>query len=142
MKMPRPFKTRRIDGEFASEYFKPRGRQMAALKEVHLEADEVEALRLADLEGEYQNDAAERMGVSRQTFGNILKSARRKVADALITGKAIRMSPVVSGGMWCRRCGRSWSEAEIQPGRQECPECYGETGTPIRGRGRRRGQKR
>lgn len=54
--------------------------------------EEVEALRLADLEGQYQEEAARSMGVSRSTFSRILVSGRRKVADALLSGKAIRIS--------------------------------------------------
>lgn len=53
--------------------------------------DELEALRLADLDGLYQETAAARMGVSRQTFGNIIERAHRKVADALVNAKALRI---------------------------------------------------
>ena len=53
--------------------------------------DELEALRLADLESLYQEQAAGRMKVSRQTFGRIVESARRKVAEALVEGKALRI---------------------------------------------------
>lgn len=73
-------------------YFKPRGVAMCLLDEVSLELDEIEALRLADFEGLYQADAAERMGISRQTFANIVARARHKVADALIHGKALKIS--------------------------------------------------
>jgi predicted DNA-binding protein (UPF0251 family)/predicted Fe-Mo cluster-binding NifX family protein len=59
--------------------------------EVSLGLDEAEALRLADLEGLYQEAAARSMGVSRQTFGRIIESARRKVADAVLNGKALRI---------------------------------------------------
>jgi len=65
---------------------------MTQLEEVRLELDEIEALRLADLESLYQVDAAERMGVSRQTFANIVARARHKVADALIHGKALQIA--------------------------------------------------
>lgn len=65
---------------------------MAFLEEVGLELDEVEAIRLADLEGLYQVEAAARMGVSRQTFANIVARARSKVADALIHGKALKIA--------------------------------------------------
>ena len=51
--------------------------------EVLLTLDEYEAIRLADLEGLYQEQAATRMNVSRQTFGRIVEAARRKVADVL-----------------------------------------------------------
>lgn len=61
------------------------------LETVELAADELEAIRLADFEGLYQEQAAERMGVSRQTFGLIVARAHKKVAEALTQGKAIRV---------------------------------------------------
>ena len=121
--MPRPFKARRIYGDFGSDYFKPRGRRMDELEEVFLEADELESLRLADLEEFYQNDAAERMGVSRQTFGNIVKRAHQKVADALINGKAIRFTPDVAERRRCRGCGRRWAETAYAKESEKCPDC-------------------
>ena len=54
-------------------------------------ADEVEALRLADHEGMYRQEAAENMGVSRQTFDRIVRCARAKVAGALAAGHALRL---------------------------------------------------
>jgi predicted DNA-binding protein (UPF0251 family) len=62
---------------------------LRALEQVGLTVDELEAIRLADLEGLYQEAAAEQMNVSRQTFGRILEAAHRKVADALVNGKAL-----------------------------------------------------
>ena len=121
--MPRPNKMRRIYGEYGAEYFKPRGRAMSELEEIFLEADELEALRLADLEDRYQNDAAELMGVSRQTFGNIIKRARYKVADALIHGKAIRFIPFVMERKRCHGCGRRWAETSHAPRGEHCPVC-------------------
>lgn len=64
---------------------------MRGLGQVQLSFDEVEAVRLCDLEGMYQADAAEKMNVSRQTLGRILESAHKKIADALIGGKALRI---------------------------------------------------
>jgi predicted DNA-binding protein (UPF0251 family) len=61
------------------------------LEAVELAADELEAIRLADFEGLYQEQAAEQMGVSRQTFGLIIARAHKKVAEALTHGKAIRV---------------------------------------------------
>lgn len=61
------------------------------LKEVGLTLDELEAIRLADLEGLYQEDAAGQMKISRQTFGNIINSAHKKIADALVNGKALKI---------------------------------------------------
>jgi predicted DNA-binding protein (UPF0251 family) len=89
--MPRPFACRKVSGGFPVCYYKPQGIPMRMLEEVSLALDEMEALRLADFEGMYQAEAAEKMGVSRQTFGNIVKAARRKVAEALVSGKAIKI---------------------------------------------------
>ena len=70
-------------------YYKPRGVPLRMLQQVGLTVDELEAIRLADLEGLYQEAAAERMNVSRQTFGRILEAGHRKVAEALVHGKAL-----------------------------------------------------
>ena len=71
---------------------------MRELESVELAADELEAIRLTDLEGMYQEQAAEQMGVSRQTLGNILKRAHQKVAEALVLGKAIGIEEPPNGG--------------------------------------------
>lgn len=70
---------------------KPDGAAASDVDEVILGFDEAEALRLADLEGLYQEAAARSMGVSRQTFGRIVEAARRKVADAVLNGKMLRI---------------------------------------------------
>ena len=72
-------------------YYKPRGVPLRFLDEVALGLDEVEAMRLVDLEGLEQEEAGRRMGVSRQTVGRTLDAAHRKVAEALFGGKAIRI---------------------------------------------------
>ena len=72
-------------------YFKPAGIPLAALGEVNLFVEEAEAIRLKDLEGLEQEDCAQKMSVSRTTFSRILDSARKKIADALLNGKAIRI---------------------------------------------------
>ncbi|MCP4899598.1 MAG: DUF134 domain-containing protein [bacterium] len=82
--MGRPESTRRIGCRFRGLGFKPFGRPLAELEQETLRLDELEALRLADLEGLYQEAAAERMGVSRATFARTLARARQKVAGALI----------------------------------------------------------
>jgi len=71
--------------------FKPAGIPAAGLPETVLGLDELEALSLADYDGLYQEAAAMRMGVSRQTFGRILESAHRKIAAALIEGRVLRI---------------------------------------------------
>lgn len=87
--MPRPYNFRRVCHLPQSSYFKPRGVPLSALQNINLTVDEFEAVRLADLEGLYHNDAADKMNVSRQTFGRILESAHKKIADALVNGKAL-----------------------------------------------------
>lgn len=91
--MARPVKNRRIDCVPAARYFKPVGIPLRELEEVVLGLDELEAMRLTDLDGLYQADAAVKMGVSRQTIGNILNSAHSKLANALLNGKALRIGP-------------------------------------------------
>jgi predicted DNA-binding protein (UPF0251 family) len=113
-----------------SSYFKPRGIPLSMLEEVILTVDEFEAIRLADLETLYQEQAAEKMQVSRQTFGRIIESARKKVAEALVKGRALK----IEGGEFemaslrkfrCYDCKHSW-ELPYGTGRPEnCPSCKG-----------------
>ena len=89
--MPRPVTERRLCAEIHSRTFKPAGVPCRNLDEVILECAEAESIRLADFEGLYQEAAARRMNVSRPTFGRIIESARRKVADAILNGKILRI---------------------------------------------------
>lgn len=89
--MPRPCCRRRIEGAPPAGVFKPAGIPGRFLEEVVLGLDGLEAIRLADLEGLYQEEAAARMGVSRATFGRIVADARRRVAEALVEGKLLRI---------------------------------------------------
>jgi predicted DNA-binding protein (UPF0251 family) len=89
--MPRPKKCRWINEQPGVTYFKPQGVPMRILNQVQLGIDEFEALRLADLHGLSQEEAAPYMNVSRATFGRIITQARGKIADALVDGKAIRI---------------------------------------------------
>jgi predicted DNA-binding protein (UPF0251 family) len=89
--MPRPPIQRQIGYCLSATHFKPQGIPMRLLETVELAQDELEAIRLTDLEGMYQEQAAEQMGVSRQTLGNILKRAHKKIAEALIEGKVIQL---------------------------------------------------
>jgi uncharacterized protein len=89
--MSRPCKYRRVASMPGVTYFKPAGIPLRSLEEVQLSIEEAEALRLKDLEGLEQEEAAVKMAVSRPTFQRILASARRKVADALLNGKAVRI---------------------------------------------------
>ena len=108
--------------------FKPAGVPASQLIEIVLEIDELEAVRLADLEGLYQEDAAQQMNVSRQTFGRIVSSARKKVAQALVQGMSLR----IEGGeiemaeqrtFVCSECRHEW-QLPFGTGRPtECPQC-------------------
>jgi len=89
--MSRPCRCRRIRCKPDTNYFKPRGIPLDMLEEVNLSLDELEAVRLADLEGLYQQDAAKKMDISRQTFGNIINSAHKKIADVLLHAKALKI---------------------------------------------------
>lgn len=89
--MPRPCCCRKIAGRPTCQVFKPAGIPTTLLEEVLLQVDELESIRLTDLEGLYQDEAARRMGVSRQTLGRIVESARKKVAEALTKGKVLRI---------------------------------------------------
>ena len=89
--MSRPVQARKIEFVPRITFFKPAGVPRLELEEVALTLDELEALRLADLNGLYQEKAAPKMAVSRSAFARILESARRKVADALVHGKCLRL---------------------------------------------------
>ncbi|WP_260260427.1 DUF134 domain-containing protein [Vibrio intestinalis] len=89
--MARPKIHREICTQAPHSCFKPNGVSMGKLEKVSLLAEELEALRLADEQGLSQLEAAEIMQVSRQTFGNIVKSARRKVANCLVNGHALML---------------------------------------------------
>ncbi|MEJ2367337.1 MAG: DUF134 domain-containing protein [Acidobacteriota bacterium] len=87
--MPRPEIVRQVSSKPRIRGFKPIGIPMAGLEAVLLQLDELEAFRLADREGLYQEEAADRMGISRVTFGRILQRARAKIAEAMLENKAI-----------------------------------------------------
>jgi predicted DNA-binding protein (UPF0251 family) len=102
---------------------------MTALEEVQLLVEEAEAIRLKDMEKLEQEQCAEKMNISRSTFSRLLDSARQKIADALLNGKAIR----IEGGnfemaMRRFRCleGHEWEvpfETMISAPPENCPEC-------------------
>ena len=129
--MARPRNCRRVGFMPNSNYFKPRGIPLSMLEEVILSVDEFEAIRLADLDGLYQEQAAEKMKVSRQTFGRIIEAAHKKLAEALVKGKALK----IEGGEFemastrkfkCSECQHSW-EVAYGTGRPEgCPSCKSE----------------
>lgn len=127
--MPRPVKYRCVESIPLITCFQPIGVPPGSLQEVILSIEEAEAIRLKDLEGLDQEEGAQRMHVSRATFRRILDSARRKMAEALIQGKAIRME----GGNFEMaisrfRCAENGHEWEIPFGvriaEKACPTCW------------------
>lgn len=100
--MPRPRMERIVAGIPEIAYFKPAGVRMIDLEEVVLTVDEFEALRLKDFEEIEQEEAAKKMAISQPTFHRLLLSSRKKVADALTNGKAIR----IEGGHYRFAAGR------------------------------------
>ena len=89
--MPRKKCLRHISDLPDITYYKPAGIPIRLMSEVILHFDELEAIKLADLNKDYQEVAAAKMNISRQTFGRTLESAHAKIADALINGKAIKI---------------------------------------------------
>lgn len=87
----RPQKTRWVKCEPGEKCFKPQCKPLHELEGVILSLDEYEAVRLSDLEGLTQEEAAKKMKVHRSTISRILNSAHRKIADALVNVKAIKI---------------------------------------------------
>lgn len=127
--MPRPPKYRRVALLPSATYFKPAGIPLRVLREMRLSVEELEAIRLKDLEGLEQEQSAKKMNVSRPTFQRVLASARQKIADALFHGKALR----IEGGSFEMayrrfRClnGHEWEvpfEEMITKPPELCPSC-------------------
>jgi predicted DNA-binding protein (UPF0251 family) len=111
-------------------FFKPAGIAVSVLQGVHLSLEELESIRLKDLEGLEQEECAQQMRISRPTFHRILESARKKLADALINGKSIQ----IEGGNFelpqrrfrCGNDGHEWNvpfETMAQRLPLSCPVC-------------------
>ncbi|MFP4117097.1 MAG: DUF134 domain-containing protein [Candidatus Aenigmatarchaeota archaeon] len=89
--MPRPRRRRRVCGRPEGNVFKPKGIPLSSLREIDLNSDELEALRLKHKEELTQEEAAEEMDVSRSTFSRILKEAHRKITEFLVEGESLRI---------------------------------------------------
>jgi len=89
--MPRPRMFRRVRAEPAANYFKPAGIPLSMLKETILTVDEFEAIRLKDYKGMEQEEAAKEMNISQPTFNRLLRSARKKLAEAVVEPRAIKI---------------------------------------------------
>ncbi len=89
--MPRPCIQRRIRGRPNAYYFKPAGVPLNTLLEIVLTLPEFEAIRLIDSEEIPQEEASKKMQISQPTLSRILKSARKKIATAIVKGNAIKI---------------------------------------------------
>jgi predicted DNA-binding protein (UPF0251 family) len=130
--LARPTKWRKIENMPSISYFIPSDEEVADVPKNTLLLEELEAIRLKDLEGLEQGDCAEKMEISRPTFQRILLSAREKIADSLVNGKAV----LIEGGSFtqnicpvrCMDCGHEWLESyenleSINKGSYVCPAC-------------------
>ena len=136
--MPRPTKWRKVEVLPPASYFKPAGVPLRDLLEVSIGIEEVEALRLRDVQGLEQEECAETMSISRPTFHRVLASARRKVADALTNGKALRIEggsfAMASQEFRCASHGHEWRlpfEAVVRGRPLACPRCGSPTVSPV-----------
>jgi len=135
--VPRPLKCRRVAFLPGVTYFKPAGIPLRSLEEVRLSVEEAEAIRLKDFERLEQEEGAEKMNISRPTFQRVLSSARQKIADALLNGKAIR----IEGGNFEMsprrfRCANNheWEvpfEVAMQTPSLVCPTCNEPSVEPL-----------
>ena len=126
--MPRPKCCRHIGAMPGKTFFQPEGAAPSSFEAVLLTLDEYEAIRLADLEGLYQEQAASRMNISRQTFGRIIEVAHRKVADVLVNGKILKIeggsvSMKAEKPVRCPRCRRAFSPDYGKRNEMSCPHC-------------------
>jgi uncharacterized protein len=125
--MARPPIERSVAGVPRITLFKPAGIPARELEQTSLTVDELEAMRLVDLEALSHEQAAEVMGVSRQTVGRVLERGRASVVEALVAGKAI----LIGGGQYrvqpqqrrCFACGSLWTNAPDEAHTTTCPAC-------------------
>ena len=130
--MARPTKWRKIENIPTVPYFVPSEKDIDEIPGNVLKLEELEAVRLKDLEGLEQEECAQKMQVSRPTFQRILISAREKITDSLVNGKTLK----IEGGNFtrnicpvkCADCGKEWSESFekleiIKNGEYTCPSC-------------------
>ncbi|MCK4714227.1 MAG: DUF134 domain-containing protein [Candidatus Aenigmarchaeota archaeon] len=125
--MPRPRMCRRVMCEPGVTYFKPAGVRMSGMPDSVLTVDEFESIRLMDNEGLKQIEAAKKMKVSQPTFQRLYESARKKIADALVNGKAIRIEGgnyrLARRGGFMQGRGRMGGSAAGPSGECVCTKC-------------------
>ncbi len=144
--MPRPTKPRLVEFVPDVTYFKPPGIPLSSLDEVRIGFDELEALRLKDLEGLEQQECAARMNLAQSTLQRMLSQARAKVTRALVEGKAIRIEggnyQQVARTLICGECGHRWDNESMETDdSMVCPVCEHAGVAPLwPRRGRKRGR--
>lgn len=128
--MPRPPKCRRVEFQPEYTYFKPAGIPKHQLEELVLSVEEIEAIRLKDRESLEQEECAERMHISRPTFQRILSGARKKLAEAIIEGKAIKIKGgnyrIAQPNFHCKSCKHEFEAPHAQVNEYKnivCPRC-------------------
>lgn len=124
--MARPTKVRTVDFFPECTHFIPVGKPRCEIEDINLKVEELEAMRLKDIEELSQEECAVKMNVSRQTFQNIIDSARKKVTLALTKGQSIK----IDGGNYrakfckfkCYDCGNIY-EINYEQDKEKCPAC-------------------
>jgi len=130
--MPRPRKWRRVGYIPNVKVFGPLNKDNTDNEIIMLNVEELESIRLMDLEGLDQVTCAEKMGIARSTFQRIYSETKKKIADSLVNGKVIK----IEGGNYtlnicniqCENCGYSWKESyeNITSDNIKCPKCGAE----------------
>ena len=136
--MARPAKLRCVSQLPNVGFFRPVGIPANVLQGIRISLEELESIRLKDLEGLEQEECAQQMRISRPTFHRILQSAREKLADALINGKAIQIEggdfELVQRLFRCGNDGHEWNvpfEAMAKKLPLSCPKCLSGNIQPI-----------
>ena len=116
-----------VYGVPAVNFFGPIGVPMDSLLQINLNVEELEAIKWADFEGLYHEEAAKKMNVSRQTFGRILEESHKKIAECLVEGKALKIDGgnyvMIQKGFRCYGCGYAWGVPRRVPKPSVCPQC-------------------
>ncbi len=122
--IPRNRNPRTVRCEPSQYYFKPRGVPLQNITdEVNITIEELEAIRLTDLEGKTQRDAAAKMNISQSTISRHLESVRKKIAKALLLGLAIRIANP-KDFLHCEECGYIQTVSEEIETNEQCQKCY------------------
>lgn len=133
--MSRPQQNRKIENPPLMLGYKPFGIPQSQLETISLKFDEYEAIRLLDYEGCTQEQAAERMQVSRPTLTRIYENARKTIAKAFVEGMMIQIEGgnVSFNGNWfrCKRCHKLVDGLENHVKCRDCCQFSKDELTPL-----------